>query len=61
MPKSEFRSFPFRSFPKENHLGTDGINEILISAAPFSVHSQNAWNRRERTGTNGLSGKHGND
>lgn len=44
-----FRSFPFRSFPKENTLGTDGINEVLISVLPYSVHSRNAGNGRERT------------
>jgi hypothetical protein len=58
MLSSKFRSFPFRSFPKENMLGTDGINEILISVLPVSVHSKNTWNRREQTGTNGFSGSH---
>ena len=43
----------FRSFPRENQLGTDGINSILISDRPVSVHSRNAGNARERTGTDG--------
>ena len=55
MLNPKFRSFPFRSFPKENTVGTDGINEFLISVLPYSVHSRNAGNGRERTGTNDIS------
>lgn len=51
MANSKFRPFPFRPFPKEYMLGTDGIREILIPVLPVSVHSQNAGNGRERTGT----------
>ena len=54
MTKGKFRPFPFRLFLKEYMLGTDGINSILISAYPVSVHSQNAGNVRECTGTDGL-------
>ena len=45
----------FRSFPRENQLGTDGINSILISDRPVSVHSRNTGNARERTGTDELT------
>lgn len=54
MSKQQFRSFPFRSFPKKNMLGTGGINEILMSDLPYSGHSQNAGNGRERPGTGEL-------
>lgn len=56
MRNQQFRSFPFRSFPKEYMLGTGGINEILISAPPYSGHSQNTGNERERPETGELSG-----
>ncbi len=61
MLNSKFRSFPFRSFPKEYMLGTGGINEILISDPTYSGHSQNTGNDRERPGTGELSGNHCND
>lgn len=57
MSEQKFRSFPFRSFPKENTVGTNGINEVLIPVLPVSVHSQNTGNGRERTGTNENSTK----
>lgn len=61
MATIKFRSFPFRSFPKEYMLGTGGINEILMSVLPVSGHSQNAGNGREQPGTGELSGSHCND
>jgi hypothetical protein len=41
----------FRSFPKKNSVGTGGIREILMSDPPYSGHSRNAGNGRERPGT----------
>ena len=54
MSAINFRPFPFRPFPKEKQVGTDGIKEILMSVLPVSVHSRNAGNGRERTGTDEL-------
>jgi len=55
MSAFEFRSFPFRSFSKENSMGTDGINEILMPVLLNSVHSRTAGNAREQTGMNALA------
>lgn len=44
-----------RLFSKENNLRTDGINEILIPVLPVFVCSKNTENRREQTGTDGIS------
>ena len=48
------RSHSVRSL-KEKTSGTDGISGVLMSVLPASVHSQNTWNGRERTGTDGTS------
>jgi hypothetical protein len=61
MRNIEFRSFPFRSFLKEKRVGTGGIREILMSGLPYSVHSHNTGNDRERPGTGGINGGACND
>lgn len=43
--------------PKEKTSGTNGINRILMSVHPISVHSENTRNRREQTGMIDLSTK----
>ena len=55
MPRLEFRPFPFRSFSKENSIGADGINEILMPVLLHSVHSWIAGNAREWSGMNALA------
>lgn len=55
MSAFEFRSFPFRSFSKENSMGTDGINEILMPVLLHSVRSRTTGNARERSGMNAFA------
>jgi len=49
MRNQKFRPFPFRPFPKENMLGTDGINEVLISSPLIPCVPRTDGNGREWT------------
>ena len=41
----------FHSFPKENSMGTGGMNEIFISTPPLSLIPGTHGNGWERVGT----------
>jgi hypothetical protein len=47
MKKSEFRSFPFRSFPKKNTLGTGGNLEYFRPGSPVPALMGTGGNGRE--------------
>ncbi len=51
MKRSNSGRSQFRSFPKENSLGTGGIQLKIESALPVSGHSQIIGNGREWAGT----------
>ena len=51
MPNSKFHTFPFHPFPKENSMGTGGMNEIFISTPPLSHGPGMHGNGWERVGT----------
>ena len=57
----KFHSFPFHPFPKENKLGTGGMNEIFISNPPFSLvpgTGGNGWERVNFQGATAMSDFH---
>jgi hypothetical protein len=51
MHNHEFHSFPFHPFPKENSLGTGGMNEIFMSTPTLSLIPGMGGNEWERVGT----------
>lgn len=56
----KFHSFPFHPFPKENKLGTGGMNEIFISNPPFSLvpgTGGNGWERVNFQGATAMTEK----
>jgi len=61
MLNSKFHTFPFHTFPKENKLGTGGMDSISMSNPPCShvpgMHG-NGW---EWVGMGELSGSHCNE
>lgn len=61
MHNHKFRSFPFRSFPKEYMLGTTGNFEYFRIGSPILTFKGMGGNDRERPGTGELSGSHCND
>ncbi len=51
MTNSEFHSFPFHSFPKENSMGTGGMDSISMSTPALSLIPGMHGNGWERVGT----------
>lgn len=51
MSKQQIHSFPFHSFPKENMLGTSGINEFIPTSSPIPKFSGTHGNEWEWVGT----------